>query len=763
MEGNSPMDYTGFLSWLSYPLMLVMPPLLGLLRINGVPEALSLGILVLLGFVITRGWLTWRPMMRQVTICNNSLAAIPDAGLTGVQYQDFLSTLTAKCPDLEETWSKFAQTLVQKDGGKLFLTLSPAAYFSVERFEGVVQLRRLAKWSGLFVGIGLLLTFLGLVAALSSASQAIEAATANGGQGQDAMQGALKDLLHAATFKFYTSIFGLLASLAVSYIEKRFRRKLEGALRKFRNQLEHLLPIQVSEQLLYEQLREANETTTQIKKFNTDISEGLIDMSGAVATAMREAITPVHHELHEGFSTTSAAMSRAMIEAVDPVRQGLDQVGQNLGAMEQTIGRSIGENIKVMQEETLNVLASRLNQVVDQQAGAELTTMANTLETLTHSLAQMKDSLDSGGGTFAATLEAAARELREGVAGLAEATRGISQHVAQDVTQTQAVLQERLRGIGDEMAQALTQMREAMAGAAGSVTGQGAQAVAALGKAVEDMAETMRRTAAETGDQTARNAQSMNESIASVLREMRDESARVAQTNQQAMERLLQVSATARESMSVALSKVGDEVSAQGQAAAARLTDGTTTVLATLNDSLGSMGTHVQKLSTSLMEVDQALNLHGRNVREAASSSQAAATALEAAAGSIGAASSPIVSTQNALAASVRGMEQSLRSLVDGATAMGRTASAAQTAIQQASHSLENSWQQHVGRFQGVDASLANVLREMLSAMDNNATKLNQYVESIDTHIGKAVERFAESIEELNEVFENTLIAMKSQ
>ncbi|QAZ67267.1 hypothetical protein [Solidesulfovibrio carbinolicus] len=757
------MDYTELLSWLSYPLTLIMSPLLGLLRIKGVPESLSLIIVAGMCFVITRGWWTWRPLMRQVKTCNKNLAAMPDTGLAGVQYQNFLSTLTAKCPTLEETWSKFAQTLVQKDGGRLFLTISPATYFSVERFEGVVQLRRLAKWSGLFVGIGLLFTFLGLVAALSSASQAIQAATANSGQGQDAMQGALKDLLHAATFKFYTSIFGLLASLTVSYAEKWFRRELEGALRSFRKQLERLLPIQSPEQLLYEQLHEARETTTQIKKFNTDISEGLIRMSGAVATAMQEAVTPVHRELCEGFSTTSAAMSRAMIEAVDPVRQGLDQVGQNIGAMEQTIGRSIGENIKVMQEETLNVLASRLNQVVDQQAGAELTTMANTLETLTHSLAQMKDSLDSGGGAFAATLEAAARELHEGVAGLAEATRGISQHVAHDVSQTQAVLQERLRGIGDEMAQALTQMREAMDGAAGSVTGQSAQAVAVLGKAVEDMAETMRRTAAETGDQTARNAQSMSESIASVLQEMRDESARVAQTNQQSMERLLQVSTTARENMSVALAKVGEEVAAQGQAAAARLTDGTTTVLASLNDSLGNMGTHVLKLSTSLTEVDQALNLHGRNVREAASSSQVAAKALEAAAGSIGAASSPIVSTQNALAASVRGMEQSLRSLVDGATAMGRTASAAQTAIQQASHSLENSWQQHVGRFQGVDASLAIVLRDMLSAMDSNAAKLNQYVQSIDTHIGRAVERFSEAIEELNEIFENTLVAMKSR
>lgn len=732
-----------------------MPWVLDILRHKGVPEILSLGILLLMSHVLIRAWRTWRPFMRQVSACRKSFSNVKDNNLDSEQYQHFLSDI--KSTYLWDTWKMFSDTLVQTTEGKLFLTVNPSAFFSAERFEGVVQIRRLAKWSGLFVGLGLLFTFLGLVSALSSATQAIQVATSNGGQSTEAMQAALKGLLHAATFKFYTSIFGLLASLIVSYVEKYFRREIEDQLRKFLKSVEFLLPIQTPEQLLYDQLQETKETTKQIKAFNTDISEGLIKMSGSVATAMYKAITPVHQELSEGFSTTSEAVSRAMIAAVDPVRQGLDQVGQNLGSMEKTISRSIGENIKVMQEETLNALAGRLNQVVDQQAGAELATMANTLETLSHSLTLMKDSLDSGGGAFASTLEAAARELREGVAGLTEATRAISQNVAQDVTHAQNALQARLRGIGEEMSQALTQMREAMTEASGSVTGQGAQAVAALGKAVEEMAETMRRTASETGDQTARNAQAMNDSLASVLREMRDESARVAEANQHAMERLLQVSSTARENMNAALSKVGDEVSAQGRAAAARLTDGTSSVLNSLTNALESMSSHVQKLSTSLNEADQALSSHGRNVREASNESQAVAAALKAAAGAIQAASSPIVTTQNALAASVHGMEQSLRSLVEGTNAMGRTASAAETSIQQVANGLETSWQQHLGRFQGVDETLAKILRDMLSAMDSNAVKLNQYVQSIDEHLGKAVSQFSDSVTELNEVFEDAL------
>ncbi len=478
-------------------------------------------------------------------------------------------------------------------------------------------------------------------------------------------------------------------------------------------------------------------------------------MSGAVSQAMHNAISPLRESMEHGLDKASASMTDAIAQAVAPVQHGLDQVGQNLGAMEHTIGRTIGENLQAMQEKTLNTLATRLGQVVDQQAGAEITAMVHTLETLSVSLMHMKDSLDSGGGAFSATLEAAARELREGVAGLTEATRNISRNVAEDASQAQALLQERLRGIGDEMALALGQMREAMADAAGNVTGQGAQAVAALGKVVEEMAEAMRRTTAETGAQTARNAQEMNTSIAAMLHEMREESARVAQTNQQAMERLLQLSTTAGESMGAALSNVNAEVTAQGQAAAAKLTEGATTVLGALNASLEHMATHVGKMSSALNDSGQALATHGRHMREAADSTRTATKALDMAATTLATATGPVAATQTALTASVRGMEQTVRSLSDATSNMGQRATAAEAAIRQAGSSLEKTWQQHLGRFEHVDEGLAKVLRDITNTMDSNAKRIDDYVQSIDRNLGNAVNQFSESVNDLNDAFES--------
>ena len=66
--------------------------------------------------------------------------------------------------------------------------------------------------SGYFVGIGLLLTFIGLVIALSAAAGSTSTGDAKN------MTASLFNLLNAATFKFSASIAGLFSSIALSIL-----------------------------------------------------------------------------------------------------------------------------------------------------------------------------------------------------------------------------------------------------------------------------------------------------------------------------------------------------------------------------------------------------------------------------------------------------------------------------------------------------------------------------------------------------------------
>jgi len=93
-----------------------------------------------------------------------------------------------------------------------------------------------------FVGVGLLLTFFGLVSALFFATQGIA-------QGTDfnQTQNALRDLLHAASFKFYTSVAGLAASIALSLLVRSGIGVVEGGFDSLSQALEIQLVLKKDE------------------------------------------------------------------------------------------------------------------------------------------------------------------------------------------------------------------------------------------------------------------------------------------------------------------------------------------------------------------------------------------------------------------------------------------------------------------------------------------------------------------------------------
>jgi hypothetical protein len=118
---------------------------------------------------------------------------------------------------LRHSWQKFRETLIepvgdQEDASKIVLnTARPQNYFNTA--EAGLRFALYRAMPNLLVGIGLLLTFLGLVSALFFTTAAIK-----GAADLATSQNALRDLLYAASFKFYTSIAGLGGSILLTLV-----------------------------------------------------------------------------------------------------------------------------------------------------------------------------------------------------------------------------------------------------------------------------------------------------------------------------------------------------------------------------------------------------------------------------------------------------------------------------------------------------------------------------------------------------------------
>ncbi len=153
------------------------------------------------------------------------------------------SNLTAP-PALILGWSNWRSTLVP-DQDRLATSVRAADAF--ERFDGPA--RSLEWWANIFVAVGLTITFLGIVAALTQATVAMGT-----GESPAVMQQALLGLLAIAATKFWTSIAGVFSSIILRLVARRWRTQIERAEAEFFTSLDSVVVFAPPEKVALEQV-----------------------------------------------------------------------------------------------------------------------------------------------------------------------------------------------------------------------------------------------------------------------------------------------------------------------------------------------------------------------------------------------------------------------------------------------------------------------------------------------------------------------------
>jgi hypothetical protein len=147
-------------------------------------------------------------------------------------------------PVLELGWAHYRSQLTPTDDGRL-----AAAIHAADAFDHAdAPARTLEWWANIMVAIGLVITFMGIVAALT------EATSAMGPGGGAAMQGALVNLLTIAATKFWTSIAGVLASIILRLAARRRRHAIEALEAHFFALLDACVRFAPPEKVMLEQL-----------------------------------------------------------------------------------------------------------------------------------------------------------------------------------------------------------------------------------------------------------------------------------------------------------------------------------------------------------------------------------------------------------------------------------------------------------------------------------------------------------------------------
>ena len=641
----------------------------------------------------------------------------------------------AKATELRHAWIEFSETFVDKNDRPLQATTRPEGYF----LHLGDDTRVLAWWANIAVAAGLTLTFLGIIAALVGAVQAM-----GGGADMTRMQTALVGLLTITAAKFWTSIGGVVASIILRFFDRHWHSRVQRELEMLSDRIERGTLFFPPQRFAALQLRELKQQSVALTEFSHQLAASIGD---ALHTTMQPVVA--------GLSGLEAALGSHLAPLTD-IRSSIDEFKSG----------------------SLNDFGSKLGDAIKENAGAEMKGLADALTRMTGDLGAVNDRLEGASGQASEQIATAAREFSTASEAMTRAFAGLNGSIdtmasrlaeqANDADQRGVARVAEDRASYEAMATGQREVMRAMGeGMQAASTAAGAEMVRAVQDAVRDaMGESqtairgalegfagatagiqtafdqMRGQVAELGAALSGSASSAAERNAEVLaRAAAALEAAAGQAQSRMTETLDDAITRSAEASSRAISAAFAAFGERFEAASAGL-------VTTLTTTAGRMET----LAGAIGRSTEAAGDHAGKLADAGRGAEAVSTMLGRAANDLSGATAPIRDATATIKESVGHSQELLRRTSE---ATGRQQEAMQTiagSLDKTNAAATQAWENYRTRFSEVDEALGRALEQIRSAAAQHATDLNTQVGRIDLALADAAERLGGAIGPLNDL-----------
>lgn len=461
-----------------------------------------------------------KKLLAEIHAATGQIASANDAVAFVARYETVSQQLGGNLI-LGARWREYQQSLLVPEQGLIRATARSDDWFDLGlmRVPGIgIDLRYHAALPGLLVGAGLLFTFLGLAIALGSAGGIVADNVTQAGRNK-----ALHDLLSAASFKFWTSVFGLLLSIIYALFRKHWLRKVELALDAFQSALDERIPLITPVQLQAETNTRLLSQTSVLEGFSNELAINLAGVfDNAFDKRLGEHIGPLAiamQQLSQNLTNRNEDAMQTMLTTFIEKLQG--GTGNQMAVVAEKLV-SLGTGLEGLQAgmrdaatrmaESADAMARRMGEGAEAAMAGVTAQMTSLVETLRALAEQSRNAGADAGHELAGRLEAAAsgfeRSAQTVATTLAEAARGLEQRMgsqAEDSTrrladQFDAMIQT-LRGLADDSRSMGTTALEAVAAridtAASSFQGVSERIAAALESAATQTGGTFDRGATD--------------------------------------------------------------------------------------------------------------------------------------------------------------------------------------------------------------------------------------------------------------------------
>lgn len=361
-------------------------------------------------------YLFWfRPHVRAMAVALGALGAVLRQGVPEgweATKQRVAKTLEQH-PILKEPWRETGErVLVLSSEPRPMLAMlgSPRDIWTARRLlGGRLNLSLAEAVPNLLVGVGLLLTFFFLTAALTLATVAL------GADGATNPVKATEELLRTAGAKFMTSLAGLLASICWTIAAKRALMAVSTASDTVLDQLGRIVPPVGGEMALFSQLQSLRgvQASSSETAENTKAIAALFEDSVGVSEELLNEAREQTGALKRFETDLAVSLAGAITSAFSPQME--EMTSRLVGAIE-----TLSDRISTMNQDALQKMLEDFAGMLKQTTDSEMRSLQETLAALAKSLEQAGVALGEGTGRVAATLNRAGERLAEQIDQVAE-------------------------------------------------------------------------------------------------------------------------------------------------------------------------------------------------------------------------------------------------------------------------------------------------------------------------------------------------------
>ncbi len=426
------------------------------LKTEGIGPFLALVLIVLGVSIAIALWLKHHSFRREIKNAIGAIKEFKNEEEFFDHYEDinkYFKNHKNTHEGLSECWREFSETIIhphapKSDGGTPVIrnTSRPFEFFDAQSAGFTTPNLRI--WPNIFVGLGLVLTFAGLIVSLTIASQGMEGTTED-------IQNVLVELLQTTSAKFYTSLMALAVSIGLTLLLRKLESRRDYLFKRLADKIERGMQYVSVEDIALQQLTELKEQKEQLQQFNTDLA---MQLGGHIEKAITKAMNPVAETLKgigQGLKEGAGEIIKdAAGESLNHLSDRLATLTDVLGNLSANLSKSTGQFEDDIVE-SLKVMQSGMKAMTkDLQDNASETSdmLTKKLEKLANSLSDASEGIKSKLGQGA---EQVSKELNESISKLAKATNDSAEKMGAAVS-----------GINEAVASISTALNDASKGAA---------------------------------------------------------------------------------------------------------------------------------------------------------------------------------------------------------------------------------------------------------------------------------------------------------